>query len=109
MIIVMPNGRAQKNDLAEGNVFASAPAFETFDHDLLDDVIPTIESRYSVATDREHRALTGLSMGRGQTLNFGLTHLDKFAWIGAFSPAPGTKPAEALIPDVEQLTSQPKN
>ncbi len=84
MIIVMPNGRAQKNDRAEGNVFASAPAFETFEHDLLDDVIPSIESEYSVAADREHRALAGLSMGGGQTLNFGLTHLDTFAWIGDF-------------------------
>src|SRR5262245_21917448 len=36
MIIVMPNGRAQKNDRAEGNVFASAPAFEKFEADLLD-------------------------------------------------------------------------
>ena len=54
MIIVMPNGRAQKNDRAEGNVFASAPAFAKFEDDLLEDVIPTIESRYSV--DRRPRA-----------------------------------------------------
>jgi enterochelin esterase-like enzyme len=99
MIIVMPNGRAQKNDRAEGNVFASAPAFETFEADLLDDVIPTIESRYSVIADRDHRALAGLSMGGGQSLNFGLTNLDKFAWIGAFSSAPNTKPPAELVPD----------
>lgn len=105
MIVVMPNGRAQKNDRAEGNVFASAPAFEAFERDLLDDVIPAIESRYSVATDQESRALAGLSMGGGQTLNFGLTHLDKFAWIGAFSSAPNTKPAETLIPNVDELKS----
>ena len=49
MIVVMPNGRAQKNDRAEGNVFASAPAFAAFEKDLLEDVIPAIESRYSVA------------------------------------------------------------
>jgi len=48
MIVVMPNGRAQKNDRAEGNVFESAPAFAVFEQDLLDDVIPTIESRCSV-------------------------------------------------------------
>ena len=63
MIVVMPNGRAQKNDRAEGNVFAAAPAFAAFEQDLLKDVIPTIESRYSVQADREHRALAGLSMG----------------------------------------------
>src|SRR5947207_1193897 len=53
MIIVMPNGRAQKNDRAEGNVFASAPAFAAFEQDLLQDVIPAIESRYPVQADRE--------------------------------------------------------
>jgi enterochelin esterase-like enzyme len=99
MIIVMPNGRAQKNDRAEGNVFAAAPAFAKFDTDLLESVIPAIESHYSVLADREHRALAGLSMGGGQSLNFGLAHLDKFAWVGGFSSAPNTKPAAQLIPD----------
>jgi enterochelin esterase-like enzyme len=99
MIVVMPNGRAQKNDRAEGNVFAAAPAFAAFEQDLLRDVIPTIETRYSVHADREHRALAGLSMGGGQSLNFGLAHLDTFAWVGGFSSAPNTKPAAELVPD----------
>lgn len=99
MIVVMPNGRAQKNDRPEGDVFKSAPAFAAFEEDLLKDVIPTIESRYSVQADREHRAIAGLSMGGGQSLNFGLRHLDTFAWIGAFSAAPNTKPAKELMPD----------
>jgi enterochelin esterase-like enzyme len=99
MIVVMPNGRAQVNDRAEGNVFAAAPAFANFENDLLKDVIPTIESKYSVYTDRENRALAGLSMGGGQSLNFGLGHLDVFAWIGGFSSAPDTKPAAELVPD----------
>ncbi|ARA93870.1 enterochelin esterase [Rhodothermaceae bacterium RA] len=106
MIIVMPNGRAQKNDRAEGDVFASAPAFANFERDLLDDVILTIESRYSTYNDREHRALAGLSMGGGQSLNFGLTHLDTFAWIGAFSAAPNTKPPAELVPDPAATTEQ---
>ena len=95
MIVVMPNGRAQKNDRAEGNVFAAAPAFAAFEQDLLEDVIPAIESRYSAQADREHRALAGLSMGGGQSLNFGLAHLDTFAWVGGFSSAPNTKAARA--------------
>lgn len=99
MIVVMPNGRAQKDDRADGNVFASAPAFAVFERDLLDDVIPTIESRYSTHTDRENRALAGLSMGGGQSLNFGLAHLDNFAWVGGFSSAPNTKQPEELLPD----------
>jgi enterochelin esterase-like enzyme len=98
MIIVMPNGRAQKDDRAQGGM-GSAPAFAAFEQDLLKDVIPTIESRYSVEADREHRALAGLSMGGGQSLNFGLTHLDTFAWIGGFSSAPNTKRPAELMPD----------
>ncbi len=99
MILVMPNGRAQKDDRPGPNPMATAPAFARFERDLLDDVIPTIESRYSVRADREHRALAGLSMGGGQALNFGLGNLDTFAWIGAFSAAPNTKPPAELIPD----------
>jgi len=108
MIVVMPNGRAQKNDRAEGNVMASAPAFAAFEKDLLQDVIPTIESRYAVQTDREHRALAGLSMGGGQSLNFGLAHLDTFAWVGGFSSAPNTKPPEELVPDPEAAAQKLK-
>lgn len=103
MIIVMPNGRAQKNDRAGGNAFASAPSFAVFERDLLNDVIPAIESCYSVQKDREHRALAGLSMGGGQSLNFGLGHLDTFAWVGGFSSAPNTKPVAQLIPDPAAL------
>jgi enterochelin esterase-like enzyme len=99
MIVVMPNGRAQKNDRAEGDVFRSGPAFANFEQDLLKDVIPAIEARYSVQADREHRALAGLSMGGGQSLNFGLGHLETFAWVGAFSAAPNTKPPAQLVPD----------
>lgn len=101
MIIVMPNGRAQKNDRAEGNVFESAPAFAVFERDLLDDVIPAIESRYSAYTDRDNRALAGLSMGGGQSLNFGLAHVDTFAWVGGFSSAPNTKKPDELLPNPE--------
>jgi enterochelin esterase-like enzyme len=68
----------------------------------LKDVIPAIESKYSVQADREHRALAGLSMGGGQSLNFGLSHLDTFAWVGGFSSAPNTKPPTELVSDPEK-------
>ena len=45
---------------------------DAFENDLLKDIIPYIDSHYSVYTDRDHRALAGLSMGGGQTLNIGL-------------------------------------
>lgn len=108
MIVVMPNGRAQKNDRAGRDAFESAPAFAVFERDLLDDVIPAIESRFSVQADREHRALAGLSMGGGQSLNFGLAHLDTFAWIGGFSSAPNTKAPQELISDPGKTREQLK-
>src|ERR1035437_7653096 len=99
MIVVLPNGRAQANDRAEGNIYAAAPAFATFEQDLFKDLIPFIQSKYSTQTNRENRALAGSSMGGGQSLNFGLAHLDAFAWIGGFSCAPNTKMPEQLVPD----------
>jgi len=110
MIVVMPNGRAMKDDRAGGNVFDSAKvqAFSTFEKDLLNDLIPFIEKKYPVLTDREHRAIAGLSMGGGQSLNFGLGNLDKFAWVGGFSSAPNTKRPEELVPDPEAAKNKLK-
>ena len=104
MIIVMPNGRAQKDDRPGPDAMKTAPAFGEFDKDLLGSLIPFIESKYSVKTDRENRALAGLSMGGGQSLNFGLGNLDTFAWVGGFSSAPNTKPASELVPDPDKTT-----
>ena len=106
MIIVMPNGRAQKNDRAEGNVYATAPAFATFEFDLLKDLIPFIEGKYNVYTDKAHRAIAGLSMGGGQSLNFGLAHMDVFAYVGGFSSAPNTNMPEVLVPDPEKTKAE---
>lgn len=110
MIVVMPNGRAMKNDRATGNIFApeKIQAFATFEKDLLNNLIPFIEKNYPVFTDREHRALAGLSMGGGQSLNFGLGNLNAFAWIGGFSSAPNTKDPEQLLPYPEEAKNSLK-
>jgi len=110
MIVVMPNGRAMKDDRASGNIMApdKVQAFADFEKDLLFDLIPFIEKKYNVITDREHRAIAGLSMGGGQALNFGLGNLDMFAWIGGFSSAPNTKSPEQLIPDPEEARNNLK-
>ena len=52
--------------------------------------MPYIESHYSVYADPNHRALAGLSMGGGQSLNIGMYHIDTFAYVGGFSSAPNT-------------------
>lgn len=110
MIVVLPNGRAMKDDRATGNIMApdKVQAFATFEKDLLDDLIPFIEKTYPALTDRENRAIAGLSMGGGQSLNFGLGNLDKFAWVGGFSSAPNTKQPEVLVPNPEEAKKKLK-
>ena len=97
------HGRALADDRVPppDRVFSpqNAEGFGKFERDLLDCPIPAIQAKYSAYTNREHRALAGLSMGGGQSLNFGLGHLDTFAWVGGFSSAPNTKPPAELVPD----------
>lgn len=110
MIVVLPNGRAMKDDSATGNIYGAdkVEAFANFENDLLNDLIPFIESKYPVIADREHRAIGGLSMGGGQSLNFGLGNLDVFAWVGGFSSAPNTKQPHELMPKPEETKEQLK-
>lgn len=104
MIVVLPNGRAIKDDRSTGNIMApeKIQGFATFEKDLLNDLIPYIEKTFPVYGDKEHRAVAGLSMGGGQSLNFGLGNLDTFAWVGSFSAAPNTKTPETLLPNPDE-------
>src|SRR5438132_13118296 len=99
MIVVMPNGRASLDVTAKDGFGKQGPAFAAFEKDLLTDLIPFVEKTYPVKSDRESRALAGLSMGGGQSLNFGLGNLDAFAWVGGFSSAPNTRRPDDLIKD----------
>ena len=110
MIVVFPNGRAAKDDRAIGNIYApdKVQAFANFEKDLLNDLIPFVEKSYKVYTNRENRAIAGLSMGGGQSLNFGLGNLNQFAWVGGFSSAPNTKEPQALLPDPEEAKKKLK-
>lgn len=104
MIVVMPNGRAMKNDKPTGDIYDSVKvkSFSTFEKDLLHDLIPFIEHSYPVHKQQRYRAIAGLSMGGGQALNFGLGNLDKFAYVAGFAPAPNTKMPEVLVPDLHK-------
>jgi enterochelin esterase-like enzyme len=105
MIVVMPNGRAMKDDRPVGNIFSKdkVEAFANFENDLLKDLIPYIEKKFSVIKKRNYRAIAGLSMGGGQSLNFGLGNLDVFSWIGGFSSAPNTQMPQNLMPDPQKV------
>lgn len=110
MIVVMPNGRAMKDDRSSGNIMApdKVQAFATFEKDLLNDLITFIEKTYPALTDKDNRAIAGLSMGGGQSLNFGLGNLDKFSWVGGFSSAPNTKVPKELMPNPEEAKKKLK-
>jgi len=89
MIVVMTLGYGVP-DYASPNRPRSSPGTgkknsELFIQALLSEVIPDIESAYPVKTDQKNRAIAGLSMGGAETLLAGLNHLDKFAYVGAFS------------------------
>jgi enterochelin esterase-like enzyme len=117
MILVLPNGNATTNRpvAAEPGGSGGRRGFgdltgwgKPFENDLIKDIIPFIEANYSVKADRESRALAGLSMGGGQSLNIGLGNLDYFAWVGGFSSAPNTNPPEQLVPDPDKVKKRLK-
>ena len=92
MVIVMPFGYAYP-------WYAGAAGDKQradFEKDLLDDLIPFVQANYRVFTDRDHRALAGLSMGGGQTISIGPRHLDLFSRLAVFSASAGNDPATAL-------------
>jgi len=106
MIIVMPDGhpagtanpaatpeeRAKHSELNRG----------LFGVDLLGDLIPLVDAEYRTRADRESRAIVGLSMGAGQSLEVGVKRLDMFAYVGAFSGG-------SARPDViEKLKADPR-
>ena len=98
-----PGGRGGPGGAGMGVEFVAYAAFE---RELIDDLIPFIESRYSVDSDRKSRALAGLSMGGGQSLNFGLNNLDVFAWVGGFSSAPNTMAPAELVADPKRAAKR---
>lgn len=107
MVVIMPNGRASKDD-TRGNSRdpEKVAGFAAFEKELFADLIPFIEKNYSVHSDPQMRAIAGLSMGGGQSLNFALGKPDKFLWVGAFSAAPNTKQPAQLVPDPELAKKQ---
>ena len=80
MVVVMPAGHT--GPFRSGG---TRPAVDEFSQDFLNDIIPHIEKNYRVYTDRKNRAMAGLSMGGGQTLNIGIPNLEKFAYLGVYS------------------------
>ena len=81
MVVVMPYGHVPREIKAPAS--ASDPG--AIEKELISSVKPLVEGKYRVLTDRNHRAIAGLSMGAAQSLSIGLRHLNEFAYIAAFS------------------------
>jgi enterochelin esterase-like enzyme len=84
MLIVMAFGHALPFGQPAPAGRNNTQAFEEY---LLRDVVPLVEAKYRVAPDRASRAIAGQSMGGEQALTIFFNHLDRFAAVGAFSPA----------------------
>jgi enterochelin esterase family protein len=80
----------------------------TFTEVLLNDLIPMLESAYRVMPGRESRAMAGLSMGGMQTFLTTLAHLDKFAYIGGFSPGLPQAQIDGIYKDPAAFNKQVK-
>ena len=87
MLVVMDCGYATRasETAVPGQPLSRGAQTAGFEEVLLEELIPLIDRTYRTRAEREHRAMAGLSMGGMQTLQIALTHLDRFAWIGAFS------------------------
>jgi enterochelin esterase-like enzyme len=93
MIIVMEDGGIAGINMSRRGGFGQGGSeggnfWDAFCKTIITDVIPTIDSKYRTLTDREHRAIAGLSLGGAQTYQITQSNLDKFASIGVFSAAP---------------------
>jgi len=83
MVIVMTAGHTTRTQGGGGGGFLSAT--DDFAREFVTDVMPLVEKRYRVMTDRGHTAIAGLSMGGSQTLNIAIPNLQRFAYIGVYS------------------------
>lgn len=84
MVVVMTAGHTTRTQgFGGGGGFLSAT--DDFARDFVTDVMPLIEKRYRVMTDRAHTAIAGLSMGGSQSLNIAIPNLQRFAYIGVYS------------------------
>lgn len=105
MVVVMMDGHAALPG-GTGGLTNNTMAFE---RDLLEDVMPLIEATYRVKSDAVHRGIVGLSMGGGQSLTIGLSHLDLFAWVGGFSAsAPGKDTVASALSDPDATNQKLK-
>ena len=87
MIVVMESGDIKAPFGGGSNRQGMSTYGNSFYPVLLNDLIPYIDQNFRTKSDRENRAMAGLSWGGHQTFDIVLNNLDKFAWMGTFSGA----------------------
>ncbi len=87
MIVVMESGDVKAPFRGGDNRQGFSEYGASFYKVMTQDLISTIDSQFRTLTDRDHRAMAGLSWGGHQTFDLVLNNMDKFAWMGAFSGA----------------------
>jgi enterochelin esterase family protein len=111
MIVVMPLGYGAPDILNRTGPPTSNPGLReknmtNFRAALMDEVIPAVEQAYRVDTNRNARAIAGLSMGGAESLLTGLNRLDKFSWVGSFSAGGAGDDFEAAFPQANEKMNQ---
>jgi enterochelin esterase-like enzyme len=104
MLVVMPLGYGAPEILSRGfSRFANLREknMTKFRDALITEVIPQVERDYHASSDRESRAIAGLSMGGAESLFTGLNNIDKFAWVGAFSSGGLNQDFSAEFPNLD--------
>ena len=118
VIIAMPFGYAFQRPAGQrgGDAAENKQQREDFTRDLIEDVIPLVESTFRTFGDRDHRAIAGLSLGGAQSLAIGLSRTDLFSRVAGFSsamgaannPASGGVDFEKVLADSAKINSQLK-
>jgi enterochelin esterase-like enzyme len=101
LVIVMPYGHTPNTA-----GFKNFGNWDEFEKDLIEDVIPFVQEKYRVSPDKKDRAISGLSMGGAQTLTVGLSNLELFGWIGAFSSALVGRQYDQLLAEPDKINEE---
>jgi enterochelin esterase family protein len=114
MLVVMPRGYGNGEVISNSWELFRTQGWQAtwqdsnakYGESLLNEIIPLVEKNYRVASDRNSRAIAGLSMGGTQSLLIGLNSPDRFAWIASFSAGGIPEDYEKNFPGMSEKLSQ---
>lgn len=88
MIVICPNSAVNVDEDTENlSLPETIRAYDLTGQDLVENLMPYINSHYPVKTGREYTAVAGNSMGGRNTLYMAFTYPELFGYVGVFSSA----------------------